>query len=98
MGVILGSHHSVDPLQPVIKLWPSFNAGREDVAVVTVLGALVQLMGYRRRSWGMAVVVGPYMSSRGRMFHRRTLSVVDGWCLLGCVVEAGCVVLCVVDG
>ena len=52
----------------------------------------------------MVVVVGPYVSSRGRMFghvssagvicHSRMLCVVDGWCSLsmGGVLSMGCVV------
>jgi hypothetical protein len=56
------------------------------VAVVAVLGALIQLMGCRCRSWGMAVVVGPYIlhviwephvSSTGAI-SRRVVFVVDG--------------------
>jgi hypothetical protein len=35
-------------------------------------------MGCMCCSWGMVVVVGPYMSSRGCMFHQRALSVVRG--------------------
>jgi hypothetical protein len=59
------------------------------VAVVAMLGALVQLMGCKCRSWGMAVFVGPYVSSKGCMFRRRVLSVVRGCYMLSTGVVDG---------